>query len=62
MKLVGYVDASHTTDLRTRRSATGLSFCLIGGAIALKSKLQPTVAAITESEFTDAVLAAKIVK
>jgi hypothetical protein len=52
LELVGYVDASHATDLRTRRSVTGLSFCLAGGAIAFKSKLQPTVAtSSTESEF-----------
>jgi hypothetical protein len=30
---VGYVDASHATDLRTRRSVTGLFFCLAGGVI-----------------------------
>jgi hypothetical protein len=63
LELVGYVDASHATDLRTRRSVTGLSFCLAGGAIAFKSKLQPTVAtSSTESEFIAAVLAAKIAK
>jgi hypothetical protein len=62
-ELVGYVDASHATDLRTRRSVTGLSFCLAGGAIAFKSKLQPTVAtSSTEAEFIAAVLAAKIAK
>jgi hypothetical protein len=55
MELVGYADASYTTDLRTRRSVTGLSFCLTGVAIAFKTKLQPTVAASIDSEFTDAV-------
>jgi hypothetical protein len=63
LELVDYVDASHATDLRTRRSVTGLSFCLAGGAIAFKSKLQPTVpTSSTESEFIAAVLAAKIAK
>jgi hypothetical protein len=42
---------------------TGLSFCLAGGAITFKSKLQPAVAtSSTEAEFIAAVLAAKIVK
>jgi hypothetical protein len=42
---------------------TGLSFCLAGGAIAFKSKLQPTVAtSSTEAVFITAVLAAKIAK
>jgi hypothetical protein len=36
LELVGYVDASHANDLRTRQSVTGLSFCLAGGAIAFK--------------------------
>jgi hypothetical protein len=44
LELVDYVDASHATDLHTRRSVTGLLFCLAGGAIAFKSKLQPTIA------------------
>jgi hypothetical protein len=43
LELVGCVDASNTTDLRSRRSVTGLAFCLTGGAIAFKSKLEPTV-------------------
>jgi hypothetical protein len=61
--LVGYVDASHANDLRTRPSVTCLSFCLAGGAIAFKSKLQPTVAtSSTENAFIAAVLAAKIAK
>jgi hypothetical protein len=56
--------ATHSpTDLRTRRSVTCLSFCLAGGAIAFKSKLQPTVATNSaDSEFIAAVLAAKIAK
>jgi hypothetical protein len=63
LELVGYVDALHATDLRTRRSVTGLFFCLVGGAIAFKSKLQPTVAASsTEKRSIAAVIAAKIAK
>jgi hypothetical protein len=63
LELVGYVDASHATDLSIRRSVTDLSFCLAGGAIAFKSKLQPTVAtSSTEREFIAVVLAAKIAK
>jgi hypothetical protein len=42
---------SHATELRTRRTVTGPSFCLPGVAIAFKSKLQPTVAtSSTESK------------
>jgi hypothetical protein len=60
---VGYVDASHVTDLYTRRSVAGLSFYLAGGAIVYKSKLQLTVATSSrEAEFIAAVLAAKIAK
>jgi hypothetical protein len=44
LELVDYVDTSHATDLHSRRSVTGLSFCLAGSAIAFKLKLQPTVA------------------
>jgi hypothetical protein len=63
LELVGYVDTLHATDLRTRRSVTGLFFSLAGGAIAFKSKLQPTVAtSSTENKLIVAVLAAKIAK
>lgn len=62
-ELVGYVDAAHATDIKTRRSVTGIVFCLAGGAIAYKSKLQPTCAtSSTEAEFIAAVHAAKIAK
>jgi hypothetical protein len=62
VELAAYIDASHATDLRTRRSVT-VSFFLAGGALAFKSKLQPTVAtSSTVSEFIAAVLAAKIAK
>jgi hypothetical protein len=63
LQLVGFVDAAYATDITTRRSVTGLVFCLAGGAIAYKSKLQTTVAtSSTEAEFIAAVHAAKIAK
>jgi hypothetical protein len=63
LQLVGFVDAAYATDISTRRSVTGLVFCLAGGAIAYKSKLQVTVAtSSTEAEFIAAVHAAKIAK
>jgi len=63
LQLVGFVDAAHATDLHTRRSVTGLSFCLAGGAVAYKTKLQATVAtSSTEAEFVAAVDAAKVAK
>ena len=63
LQLVGFVDAAHATDVLTRRSITGLVFCLAGGAIAYKSKLQATVAtSSTEAEFIAAVQAAKTAK
>jgi hypothetical protein len=63
LQLVGFVDAAYATDVATRRSVTGLVFCLAGGAIAYKSKLQATVAtSSTEAEFIAAVHAAKLAK
>lgn len=63
LQLVGFVDAAHAVDIKTRRSITGLIFCLAGGAIAYKSKLQATVAtSSTEAEFVGAGHAAKIAK
>jgi len=63
MQLTGFVDAAHATDIATRRSVTGVGFCLAGGAIAYKTKLQATVAtSSTEAEFVAAVDAAKIAK
>ena len=61
--LIGYVDAAHATDLVQRKSVTGLVFTLAGGAIAYKSKLQPTIAtSSTEAELYAAVAAAKMAK
>jgi hypothetical protein len=63
LQLTGFVHAAHATDLKTRRSVTGYVFCLAGGAIAYKSKLQATVAtSSTEAEFIAAVQAAKVAK
>jgi hypothetical protein len=63
LQLVGFVDAAHATDLHTRRSVSGMVFTLAGGAIAYKSKLQPTVStSSTEAEFIAAVSAAKTAK
>jgi hypothetical protein len=62
-ELVGFVDATHATDPRTMRSVTGFVFCIAGGAIAYKSKLQATVStSSTEAEFVAAVHAAKITR
>ena len=61
--LIGYVDAAHATDLPTRRSVTSTVFTLCGGAIAYRSKLQPTVStSSTKAEFIAAVAAAKTAK
>jgi hypothetical protein len=62
-ELIGYVDAAHATDLRTRRSVTGYVITLCGAAICYRSKLQSTVAtSSTEAEFIAAVTAAKSIK
>jgi hypothetical protein len=44
LALIGFVDPVHTTDVKTRRSATGWVFTFAGGAVAYKSKLQTAVA------------------
>ena len=62
LQLVGYVDASHATDIKTRRSVTGFILTLCGGAICYRSKVQTSVAtSSTESEFVAAVTASKAV-
>jgi hypothetical protein len=63
LELTGFVDASHATCLRTRRSVTGFCLCLAGAAVAYKTKVQPTVAtSSTEAELIAAVHAAKVTK
>ena len=60
IQLIGYVDASHATDLKTRRSVTGFVLTLSGAAICYRSKIQTSVAtSSTESEFIAAVSASK---
>jgi hypothetical protein len=62
-QLIGYVDAAYANELRKRCSTTGYAFTLAGGAIAYRSKTQPTTATrSTEAEFIAAVAAAKIAK
>ena len=62
-ELVGILDAAHATDLRTRRSVTGMLILYCGAAIAYKSRLQSLVAtSSTEAEFYAAVFCAKLVK
>jgi len=62
-ELVAFVDAAHGTDLLKRKSVTGMVFCLAGGAIAYRSKLQATIAtSSTEAELYAAVSAAKVAK
>jgi hypothetical protein len=63
LALIGFVDAAHTTDVKTRHSVTGWFFTFAGGAVVCKSKLQTTVATrSTELEFLTAVHAAKMAK
>ena len=61
--LAGFVDTAHAVDTKTQCSITGLVFCLAGGGITYKSKLQPTVAMSSlECELVATVHAAKIAK
>ena len=63
MQLAIYVDAAHGTDLRNRRSISGIVATLNGTAIAYCAKWQPTVAtSSTEAEFIAAVSAGKMAK
>ena len=63
LRLVGYLDAAHATGTPTRRSVSGYVFTLAGGAVAYKSRRQPSVAtSLTEAEFIAAVSAAKVAK
>ena len=63
MQLARYVDAAHSTDLKTRRSISGLVATLNGTAIAYRAKWQPTVStSSTKAEFIAAVSAGKMAK
>jgi hypothetical protein len=60
---VGFVAAAHAVDINTHHLITGFIFCLAGGAIAYKSKLQATIATSSiEAKFVSASHAAKIAK
>ncbi len=62
-ELIGCLDAAHATDLKTRRSVTGLVVLFCCAAIAWKSRVQAVVAtSSTEAEFYASVSCAKIVK
>ena len=63
MQLNVYVDAAHVTDVKTRRSISGLVATINGTTIAYRAKWQTTVAtSSTEAEFIAAVTAGKISK
>ena len=63
LQLLGFVDAAHANDLRSRRSTTGYAFTLCGGAVSYRTKTQSiTATSSTEAEFLAAVLAAKHAK
>ena len=62
-ELWAMLDAAHGTDLKTRRSVTGLVVMYCNAAIAWKSRLQSLVStSSTEAEFYAAVTCAKLVK
>ena len=62
-ELIGFLDAAHATDLKTRRSVTGYLLLFAHAAIAWKSRLQTLVAtSSTEAEFYAAVTCAKVAK
>ena len=58
-----FVDASHASELRKRRSITGVVFTFCGGAIVYKSKPQSiTAGSSTEAEFIAAHTAGKLTR
>ena len=63
LRLLGYVDAAYGTDTKSRKSVTGVHFCLSGAAVLYKTKMQTTVAlSSTEAELIAAVFGAKQAK
>jgi len=57
---VAFLDAAHANDLRNRRSTTGYTFLLCGGAISYQCKTQSiTATSSTEAEILAAVATAK---
>jgi len=62
-ELVTFADASYATDIKTLHSVTGYVIIYAGAMIAIKAKLQTTVAtSLTEAEFIAAVFTTKVVK
>ena len=62
-ELIGFLDAAHATELKSRRSVTGYLVLFCCAAIAWKSRVQSVVAtSSTEAEFYAAVSCAKVVK
>ena len=56
------VDSDYANDVKHRRSVTGISIKIGGGAVFYKTRFQPTVAlSSTEAEFIAACEAAKII-
>ena len=61
--MIGFLDAAHATELKSRRSVTGFVLLFCCAAIAWKSNVQPVVAtSSTEAEFYAAVTCAKVAK
>ena len=61
--LIGYVDAAHTTYIKTRRSITSLRVNFCGAPISNRTKIKPTVATtFTETEFIMVVNIAKTIE
>eukprot|EP00170_Pyropia_yezoensis_P002164 contig_9108_g2168 len=58
--LLGYSDTDYAGDVDTRRSTTGYTLVMNGGAISWQSKVQPTVAtSTTEAEYIAAAQASR---
>jgi hypothetical protein len=59
--LFGYVDSNWASDIRHRRSVSGIAFLLAGTVVAYKTRVQPTVSTLSnEAEFIATSDAAKM--